>query len=204
MLSFIYLLLSASLIAFGVLLWRFKGLHDTHKTAALCLCLGAYACITNAPVFSLFIEPEMAILGVNLSLYVGVPMMALVLLDLAIGWQWKRATWGRIFLALAAMFELMRRAEAGNNYGKFILMACTLAVLFAIFRITKSAIPKGQAINKLYIMLGFYLGLMLASLWSFNTSFALLWNGLSLLAFGGYLYFFASAMALASPLVSPK
>lgn len=191
MLSFIYLLLSASLIAFGVLLWRFKGLHDTHKTAALCLCLGAYACIANAPVFSLFIEPEMAILGVNLSLYVGVPMMALVLLDLAIGWQWKRATWGRIFLALAAMFELMRRAEAGNDYGEFVLIASALALLVAFFRIIKSAITQGQAIKKHSIVLGFYFGLMVASLWSFNTTFALLWNGLTILTFGGYLYFAA-------------
>ena len=204
MLSFIYLLLSASLIAFGVLLWRFKGLHDTHKTAALCLCLGAYACIANAPVFSLFIEPEMAILGVNLSLYVGVPMMALVLLDLAIGWQWKRATWGRIFLALAAMFELMRRAEAGNTYGEFIVLACTLVLLVAISRLIKAAKSKGQACNVHYTAAGIYLTLMLASLWSFNTSFALLWHGFTLLAIGSYLYFAASAMALVSPALSPK
>ena len=204
MLSFIYLLLSASLIAFGVLLWRFKGLHDTHKTAALCLCLGAYACIANAPVFSLFIEPEMAILGVNLSLYVGVPMMALVLLDLAIGWQWKRATWGRIFLALAAMFELMRRAEAGDTYGEFIVLACTLVLLVAISRLIKAAKSKGQACNVHYTAAGIYLTLMLASLWSFNTSFALLWHGFTLLAIGSYLYFAASAMALVSPALSPK
>lgn len=191
MLSFIYLLLSASLIAFGVLLWRIKGLQGAHKTAALCLYLGAYACIANAPIFSPFIEPQMATLGVNLSLYVGVPMMALVLLDLAIGWQWKRATWGRVFLALAAMFELMRRAEAGNDYGEFVLIASALALLVAFFRIIKSAITQGQAIKKHSIVLGFYFGLMVASLWSFNTTFALLWNGLTILTFGGYLYFAA-------------
>ena len=55
----------------------------------------------------------MVVLGQNLSLYVGFPMMALIMLDVAMGWQWQRATWGRIFLALAAMFELMRRAENG-------------------------------------------------------------------------------------------
>jgi len=191
MLSFTYLLLSASLIALGVLLWRLRDSQDAYKTAALCLWLGAYACIANAPIFSSFIEPEMAILGDNLSVYVGFPMMALVLLDLALGWQWQRATWGRIFLALAAMFELMRRAESGNHYGEFILIACALALLVAFFMIIKSAIAQGQAIKKHSIVLGFYFGLIVASLWSFNTTFALLWNGLTLLTFGGYLYFAA-------------
>ena len=191
MLSFTYLLLSAFLIALGVLLWRLRDSQDAYKTAALCLWLGAYACIANAPIFSPFIEPEMAILGDNLSLYVGFPMMALVLLDLALGWQWQRATWARIFLALAAMFELMRRAEAGNDYGEFVLIASALALLVAFFRIIKSAITQGQAIEKHSIVLGFYFGLMVASLWSFNTTFALLWNGLTILTFGGYLYFAA-------------
>jgi hypothetical protein len=191
MLSFVYLLLSASLIVFGVLLWRLKDLQDAYKTAALCLWLGAYAYIANAPIFSPFIEPEMAILGDNLSVYVGFPMMALVLLDLAFGWQWQRATWGRIFLALAAMFELMRRAESGDNYGEFILIACALALLVSFFMIIKSAIAQGQAIKKHSIVLGFYFGLIMASLWSFNTTFTLLWNGLTLLTFGGYLYFAA-------------
>jgi hypothetical protein len=204
MLSLFYLLLSASLITFGVLLWRRMQLQDTHKTAALCVWLGAYACITNAALFSPFIEPEMATLGVNLSLYVGFPMMALVSLDLALGWQWQRATWGRIFLALAAMFELMRRAEAGNAYGKFILLACTLALLVAVYRLIKGAKSKGHSCRLHYLALGFYGSLMLASLWSLNTSFAVLWNGLTLLTFGGYLYFSASAMALVSPALSPK
>jgi len=191
MLSFTYLLLSASHIAIGVMLWRVKGPQDAYKTAAMCLWLGAYACIANAPIFSPVIEPEMAVLGINLCLYVGFPMMALVLLDLALCWQWQRATWGRIFLALAAMFELMRRAESGNNYGEFILIACALAFLVAFFRIIKSAKALGQTIKKPSIVLSFYFGLMMASLWSFNTTFALLWNSLTLLTLGGYLYFAA-------------
>jgi hypothetical protein len=188
MLSFGYLLLSASLIVLGVLLWRLKDLQDAYKTAALCLWLGAYACVANAPIFGPFIEPEMAILGDNLSLYVGFPMMALVLLDLVLGWRWQRATWGRIFLALAAMFELMRRAESGNNYGEFILMACALAPLVVFYRIIRSATTKRKAVKSHSIVLGFYFGLILASLWSFNTTFTLLWNGLTLLTLGGYLY----------------
>ena len=176
MLSLIYLLLSVSLITLGVLLWRLKTLQDTHKIASFCLWLGAYACIANAPMFSSFIEPEMATLGNNLSVYVGFPMMSLVLLDLALGWQWLRATWGRIFLALAA----------------------------TIFRLIKTMLPNNQPVKNHFIVLSFYLGLMIASLWSFNTNLALLWNGLTLLIFGGYLYFSASSMALASPLPSPK
>jgi hypothetical protein len=202
--SLIYLLLSASLITLGVLLWRLKTLQDTHKTASFCLWLGAYACIANAPILSSFIEPEMATLGNNLSVYVGFPMMSLVLLDLALGWQWLRATWGRIFLALAAMFELMRRAESGTDYGQFVLIACTLTLVYAIFRLIKKMLPNNQPVKNHFIVLSFYLGLMVASLWSFDTNLALLWNGLTLLMFGGYLYFSASYIALASPLPSPK
>tara|TARA_B100000787_G_scaffold16706_1_gene11728 strand:+ start:5885 stop:6460 length:576 start_codon:yes stop_codon:yes gene_type:complete len=191
MLSFTFLLLSAGLIALGAVLWRLSSSQDAYKVASFCLWIGAYACIANAPVFNLSIEPEMATLGNNLGLYVGFPMMALVLLDLALGWEWQKATWGRIFLGLAAMFELMRRAESGNSYGEFLLMACTLALLVAFFKIIKNAIASGQAFKKHSIVLGFYFGLMVASLWSINTTFALLWNSLTLLTFGGYLYFAA-------------
>ena len=191
MLSFTFLLLSAGLIALGAVLWRLSSSQDAYKVASFCLWIGAYACIANAPVFSLSIEPEMATLGNNLGLYVGFPMMALVLLDLALGWEWQKATWGRIFLGLAAMFELMRRAESGNSYGEFLLMACILALLIAFFKIIKNAIASGQAFKKHSIVLGFYFGLMVASLWSINTTFALLWNSLTLLTFGGYLYFAA-------------
>lgn len=97
MLSFAFLLLSAGLIALGALLWRLSSSQDAYKVASFCLWIGAYGCIANAPVFSLFIEPEMATLGNNLGLYVGFPMMALVLLDLILGWKWQKATWGRIF-----------------------------------------------------------------------------------------------------------
>lgn len=142
MLSFTFLLLSAGLIALGAVLWRLSSSQDAYKIASFCLWIGAYACIANAPVFNLSIEPEMATLGNNLGLYVGFPMMALVLLDLALGWEWQKATWGRIFLGLAAMFELMRRAESGNSYGEFLLMACILALLIAFFKIIKKCHSK--------------------------------------------------------------
>ena len=146
----------------------------------------------------------MVVLGQNLSLYVGFPIMALIMLDVAMGWQWQRATWGRIFLALAAMFELMRRAENGAAYGEFILWICLLALLWPIYRIIRTARLQGQASNRLYIGMGFYFALMMVSLGSFNTGTMVLWSGLTLLAFGGYLYFVDSTMALASPSESPK
>ena len=204
MLSFAFLLLSAGLIALGALLWRLSSSQDAYKVASFCLWIGAYGCIANAPVFSLFIEPEMATIGNNLGLYVGFPMMALVLLDLVLGWKWQKATWGRIFLGLAAMFELMRRAENGAAYGEFILWICLLALLWSIYRIIRTARLQGQASNRLYIGMGFYFALMMVSLGSFNTGTMVLWSGLTLLAFGGYLYFADSTMALASPSESPK
>ena len=130
--------------------------------------------------------------------------MALIMLDVAMGWHWQRATWGRIFLALAAMFELMRRAENGDAYGEFILWTCLLALLWSIFQIIRAARFQGPASNRLYVGLGFYFGLMMATLGSFNTGTMLLWSGLTLLVFGGYLYFADSTMALASPSESPK
>ncbi len=204
MLSFSYLSVAASLILFGCILWRLKSIQDTHKIAASCLWLGAYACFTNSPILSPLIESEMVVLGQNLSLYVGFPIMALIMLDVAMGWQWQRATWGRIFLALAAMFELMRRAENGAAYGEFILWICLLALLWSIYRIIRTARLQGQASNGLYIGMGFYFALMMVSLGSFNTGTMVLWSGLTLLAFGGYLYFVDSTMALASPSESPK
>jgi hypothetical protein len=204
MLSFSYLSVAASLILFGCILWRLKSIQDTHKIAASCLWLGAYACFTNSPILSPLIESEMVVLGQNLSLYVGFPIMALIMLDVAMGWQWQRATWGRIFLALAAMFELMRRAENGAAYGEFILWICLLALLWSIYRIIRTARLQGQASNRLYIGMGFYFALMMVSLGSFNTGTMVLWSGLTLLAFGGYLYFVDSTMALASPSESPK
>lgn len=204
MLSFSYLSVAASLILFGCILWRLKSIQDTHKIAASCLWLGAYACFTNSPILSPLIESEMVVLGQNLSLYVGFPIMALIMLDVAMGWQWQRATWGRIFLALAAMFELMRRAENGAAYGEFILWICLLALLWSIYRIIRTARLQGQASNRLYIGMGFYFALMMVSLGSFNTGTMVLWSGLTLLAFGSYLYFVDSTMALASPSESPK
>ena len=204
MLSFSYLLVAASLILFGCVLWRLKRLQDTHKIAASCLWLGAYACFTNSPILSPLIESEMVVLGQNLSLYVGFPMMALIMLDVAMGWQWQRATSGRIFLALAAMFELMRRAENGHAYGEFILWICLLASLWSIYRIIRTARLQGQASNRLYIGVGFYFALMMVTLGSFHTGTMVLWSGLTLLPFGGYLYFADSTMALASPSGSPK
>lgn len=183
-----YLLLAAGLVTFGVLLWRLKNLPGAYNTAALSLWLGAYACLANAPLFSSFMEPQMATLGINLSVFVGLPMLALVLLDLTLGWHLKKATWGRIFLALAAMFEVMRRAEAGNNYAKFIFIACALAILFSIFKIVKNPALKPLTSKKSAIMLSACVGLMIASLGSFNTTLALLWNGLTILTVGGYLY----------------
>ena len=130
--------------------------------------------------------------------------MALIMLDVAMGWQWQRATWGRIFLALAAMFELMRRAENGDAYGESILWICLLALLWSIFQIIRAARFQGPTSNRLYIGLGFYFALMMVTLGSFNTDTMLLWSGLTLIVFGGYLYFADSTMALASPFESPK
>tara|TARA_B100000780_G_C20820329_1_gene325921 strand:- start:26 stop:601 length:576 start_codon:yes stop_codon:yes gene_type:complete len=191
MLSFIYLLVAASLSIGGILLWRLKKRPHTYKTAALCLWLGAYACLVNTSLLSAFIALELATLGINLALYVSVPMATLLLLDVALNWQWQRATWGRIFLSLAAMFELMRRAETGNRYAEIMLIVCILASIFAAYSIIKAAKIKPQANGKLSLVLAAYLGLMVASLGALNSSFVLLWNALSLLTLGNYLYFAA-------------
>ena len=90
--------------------------------------------------------------------------MALTLLDLSFSWRWQKATWGRIFLALAAMFEVMRRADAGNNYAKFIFIACIITLLFTLFKIVKSALKNNQSVKKGTALLSVCLVLMAASL----------------------------------------
>ena len=176
------------LVIWGLKLWRLKDIQGSYSTAALSLWLGAYASIVNAPFAVSMVSFEVAILGYNLSVFVGLPMLALTLLDLSFSWRWQKATWGRIFLALAAMFEVMRRADVGNNYAKFIFIACIITLLFVLFKIVKHALKNNQSLKKSTALLGVCLMLMAASLWSFNTAFALVWHGLGLLVLGGYLY----------------
>ncbi|MCO4837810.1 MAG: hypothetical protein KC426_06940 [Oceanospirillaceae bacterium] len=188
MLSFVYLILTALLVNCGLALWRLKDSRGSYTTAALSLWLGAYTSLVNAPIFSSLMSFEVATLGYNLSVFVGLPMLALVLLDLMLNWGWQKATWGRIFLALAAMFEVMRRADAGNNYTHFIFIVCILTLAFTLFKLFKSNLGSDESVKKITGLLSVCLALMMASLWSFHTAFALLWNGLGLLALGGYLY----------------
>lgn len=188
MLNFVYLILTVLLVIWGLKLWRLKDIQGSYSTAALSLWLGAYASIVNAPFAVSMVSFEVAILGYNLSVFVGLPMLALTLLDLSFSWRWQKATWGRIFLALAAMFEVMRRADVGNNYAKFIFIACIITLLFILFKIVKHALKNNQNFKKSTPLLGVCLVLMAASLWSFNTAFALVWHGLGLLVLGGYLY----------------
>ena len=88
-----------------------------YATAALCLWLAAFGCLVNVPFMSVshglsgMISPALQLTGYNASLYISLPMLTLTLLDLKFDWRWQKATWGRIFLALAALFELLRRAE---------------------------------------------------------------------------------------------
>ena len=90
--SFVYLILTVLLVICGLKLWRLKDIQGSYSTAALSLWLGAYASIVNAPFAGSLVSFEVTTLGYNLSVFVGLPILALTLLDLSFSWRWQKAT----------------------------------------------------------------------------------------------------------------
>jgi hypothetical protein len=204
MLNIAFILLGGLLVYAGYLVWQQKNGLWANQPGALSLWFCAFALVTNAPLAKTIFEPELASMGMNLTVFVGLPMMALVLIDFTKQWQWQLVTWGRIFLGLAAMFELLRRAESGNNYAQFIFCACAISIAYTFLKSKHLNTEKSPTFNESRLMLGIALILMAASFLSFDTSHALAWNALALLSLSRYLYLAASKMALCSPSKLPK
>lgn len=62
--------------------------------------------------------------------FIALPMLASLLLCRRLGYQVGRIGWGRWFLALFALFELMRRLGYGEDY-RLVLLASSSAALLA-------------------------------------------------------------------------
>ncbi|MDC9719460.1 MAG: hypothetical protein PSN46_01880 [Gammaproteobacteria bacterium] len=140
MLNVIYLVIGLKLVYLASALWRLPLERGLIKTAALSLALTALGCVVNMPLLIPYVSPYIVIMGHNIGLYIGLPMLTLGLLDWHFHWHWQKATWGRIFLALAALFELLRRAETSlgmmlaevlgyaNNHA-LLIVAAVMAVM---------------------------------------------------------------------------
>jgi len=187
-----YLALSSGLAWLSIVLWRKPWPHHTYKTAAFSLCVMAIACVThgiNATVgLATLASTDAGIMSQNIALYVGLPMAVLTLIDHTYSWHWKKATWGRIFLGLAAMFELTRRGEVGTHYGETITIVAPLILLYLLYslRLNNSTKPQlslksslALSLSLVFLALGAYL----------STSYgAIASHGIALISLGSYLY----------------
>jgi hypothetical protein len=111
MLNIIYLLLAIGLLRLSVAMWCLPLDRGLLKTAALSVAFAACGCLTSMQWLIPHLGPVLAAMGYNVSLYISLPMLLLAVIDWRYDWHWQQATWGRIFLALAALFELLRRAD---------------------------------------------------------------------------------------------
>ncbi|MGB0664477.1 MAG: hypothetical protein ACPGMR_11900 [Pontibacterium sp.] len=67
----------------------------------------------------------------NLTDFVALPVIATAMIAVRFDWQFGRPAWGRWILALCAMFELLRRADAGDTYALLLPLACVAAMALA-------------------------------------------------------------------------
>ncbi|MDP6967912.1 MAG: hypothetical protein QGG88_02230 [Gammaproteobacteria bacterium] len=105
------------------------------KTAALAALFIALQQVAISPLLNLSPDHSSMLMLSNGVNYISLPLVAMVVLHHSLGWQWQAATWGRIFLGLAAMFELGRRSGLNADYllviiGLWIAVLVTSAGLF--------------------------------------------------------------------------
>ncbi|MGB0733012.1 MAG: hypothetical protein ACPGPF_04580 [Pontibacterium sp.] len=65
----------------------------------------------------------------NLALFTGIPLISSTVFVAAFAWNPDKPAWGRWLLALLALFEVTRRAEAGTEYQAIMIALCALALL---------------------------------------------------------------------------
>ncbi|MCP4790751.1 MAG: hypothetical protein GY881_11010 [Gammaproteobacteria bacterium] len=98
------------------------------KTAALVSALVALQNIALAPIIALSDNQAGMLMLSNSADYISLPLGALVVLHYSLNWQWQPAIWGRVFLGLAATFELGRRMGYNQDY-LLIIVAVWVGVL---------------------------------------------------------------------------
>ena len=100
------------------------------KTAGLVALLIALQNIALGPMIALTPDNAGMIMLRNSADYISLPLGALVVLHFSQGWQWQASTWGRVFLGLAATFELARRTGFNDDY-LLIIVGVWVAILLA-------------------------------------------------------------------------
>lgn len=100
----------------------------SNKTAALASLFIALQQITHAPLINLSADHAGMLMLSNSVSYISLPLIVLVVLHFSLAWQWQTATWGRIFLGLAALFELGRRTGLNADY-LLVIIGLWIAVL---------------------------------------------------------------------------
>jgi hypothetical protein len=146
-LSHLILVLGCAICA-ALLFRQPEKLSDANKTRVLLVILGT-AFIALASVTSLIVSPNnqdgatMLRLFSNLKNFVGLPLIASILLAFSLNKAFSRASWGRWVLVLFALFELLRRSGLGETYA-IILEVVTALALCLSFVFGKRTLSIGE------------------------------------------------------------
>ncbi len=106
------------------------------KTAALATALIAVFGFLQSPLLGLPKQHTGLIMADNAAHFISLPLVSLIVLHYCRDWHWQAATWGRIFLGLAAMFELGRQMGFNDHYllilcGAWVAALVSAATMFA-------------------------------------------------------------------------
>lgn len=118
----------------GSAFWAFRARHTQSRERTL-LATWSVSCAFIAAAVLLQLPPSplpgdgalLQRMAVNLALYAALPLLATALLALSRHWFWSAAGWGRLLLALIALFELNRRLNLGAGYTQWLCIACLVA-----------------------------------------------------------------------------
>ncbi|WP_075173050.1 hypothetical protein [Neptunomonas phycophila] len=160
MLTISYMVLIAGCAICAALLFRQpEKLSDANKTRALLVTVGA-GFIAIAGVTSLIVSPgnqdseTMLRLFNNLKNFIGLPLIASILLAFSLGKAFSRATWGRWVLVLFALFELLRRSGAGDTYAIALEVVTSIALCLSFVFGKQTLLKRDKASIRLPGILG--------------------------------------------------
>ena len=125
------------------------------KTAALASVMIAVFGILQSPYLGLPADHTALIMADNVAHFISLPLISLIIVHHCQDWNWQAATWGRIFLGLAAMFELGRQMDFNDIY---LLIICGAWIAALVSAATMYA-PRWQAGQRALLgACGLYLG----------------------------------------------
>ena len=154
------LLFALAFVWLATISWR--GNTPVSKAAALSAGLIAAANLLQSPLWPSALELSnshaLTIMVDNAARYIALPLSALILIHQARQWHWLAATWGRIFLGLAAMFEIGRRGDFNDSY-LWLLESLWGSALLLVVLLYGQAFSRSQ--RMLMLVAGLYTGAQL-------------------------------------------